>query len=79
MQVWYSVMSVVLRFPPLDGESLTDISDNNAHKVAVLSILEDLVMEEVVSEPTALLPEKCQDNCADHVNSEVVGHYGAGD
>lgn len=74
VQVGHGVVGVMLGLPPLNREALEEISDDNACKVAVKAVLEDLVVKEVVCEPSALLPEEAHDHSADHVDSEVGRH-----
>ena len=58
MQVRHGVVRVVLGLPPLHGEALEQITDDNAHHISVGTVLEHLVMQEVVGQPAALLPEQ---------------------
>jgi hypothetical protein len=61
MNVRRSVVSVVLILPPGGRETLADTSEESSEEVSPEAILEDLVMQEIVGEPTALLPEDSQD------------------
>ena len=51
------MMMVMFILPPCFGEALKDISDEDSNEVVVESVLEYLVMEEIVSKPATLLPE----------------------
>lgn len=62
-----SVMSVVLVLPPRRGETLADTSQEGTEQVAPETVLEDLVVQKVVGEPAALLPEETQDGGRDNV------------
>lgn len=61
MNVGRSVVGVVLILPPGGRETLADTSEESSEEVSPEAILEDLVVQEVVGEPTALLPEESQD------------------
>lgn len=77
VQVGHGVVGVVLGFPPLDGEALADVADEDSHQVAIGTGLEHLVMQEIVRQPAALLPEQGQQDGTDHVDREIGGHGGA--
>lgn len=75
VQVGYGMMSVVLVLPPGEGESLPHISDHQPDAVAINSILEDLMMNKVVRQPSALLPEERKHTGRESVHGEAIeGH-----
>merc|ERR1712216_940613 len=57
VQVRDGVVAGVLVLPPLHGVALHEVAPEDSHEVTVLAALEDLMMEEVVCQPSALLPE----------------------
>ena len=65
-------MSVVLVLPPLDRISLHEITPKDAEQVTVLSLLENLVMQKVVRQPSALLEEESQQDGSYHVDGRRV-------
>lgn len=69
-------MRVVLGLPPLHGEALEQVADEQTHEIAVEAILKHLVMQEVVCEPPALLPEETQDESTNHIPRKTVGGNG---
>ena len=80
VEVGDGVVSVVLVLPPLHAVSLHEVAPEDADEVAILALLEDLVVEEVVGEPAALLPEKSEEEGAAEMHGERVGevHHGDG-
>ncbi|KAF9367640.1 hypothetical protein CPB97_005482 [Podila verticillata] len=67
VDVGSGVVSVVLVLPPRRGETLADTSQEGAEQVTPETIMEDLVVQKVVGEPAALLPEETQDGSRDNV------------
>jgi hypothetical protein len=56
--IWYCMMFIVLALPPVNREALQDRANEVAESIIQATILEHLVMEEVVSKPAGLLPCK---------------------
>ena len=56
-----SMVPTHLVFPPLDRVSLAKVSKEDSGVVAVLSLLEDLMMQVVVAQPAALLKEQTEE------------------
>lgn len=54
------VVMVVLIFPPRDREALPDVADHDTNQVVEGAVGEDLVVQEIVGEPAALLPEQAE-------------------
>jgi hypothetical protein len=79
VEVGHGVVGVVLGLPPVHGEALPEVTDNDTGEVTIFAVLENLVMEEIVSEPTTLLPEKAEDDGANQVDNDVVGIDSTGD
>lgn len=61
MNVRRSVVGVVLILPPGGRETLANTSEEGSKEVSPEAILEDLMMQEIVGKPAALLPEETQD------------------
>mmetsp|Transcript_9771 Transcript_9771/g.28690 ORF Transcript_9771/g.28690 Transcript_9771/m.28690 type:complete len:569 (-) Transcript_9771:44-1750(-) len=80
VEVRHRVVRVVLVFPPGNVEALPDVTNHHASEVAEAAVLEDLVVQEVVREPAALLPEERKEKRAHKVHVEVirVEHEGPG-
>lgn len=51
-------MQVVLVFPPCDAEPLAHVPEEEPGRVVVGALLEQLVVEDVMGQPAALLPEE---------------------
>merc|ERR1719231_1444590 len=68
-------MGVVLGFPPLDRESLEEIADNDTSEITICSILEYLMVEKIVREPTTSLPKETKNQCTNHMNHEGIRKY----
>ena len=79
VEVGHRVVGVVLGLPPLDGEALEDVAHEDAHHVSVGAGLEHLVVQEVVRQPAALLPEETQEKGANEVDGDRVEGGGAVD
>ena len=79
VEVGHGVVAVVLVLPPLHAVSLHEVAPEDADEVSVLALLEDLVVEEVVGEPSALLPEEAEEEGAADVHGEGVGAVDHGD
>mmetsp|Transcript_31935 Transcript_31935/g.46423 ORF Transcript_31935/g.46423 Transcript_31935/m.46423 type:complete len:317 (-) Transcript_31935:519-1469(-) len=58
VQVRHGMVTIVLILPPLHRVSLHQISPKDTSNISVGSAFEHLMMEEIVSQPTALLPEQ---------------------
>jgi len=58
VDVGNGVVLVVLLLPPVDREALEDVADEETSPVVVLAVLKHLVVQKVVCEPAALLPEE---------------------
>mmetsp|Transcript_47049 Transcript_47049/g.112802 ORF Transcript_47049/g.112802 Transcript_47049/m.112802 type:complete len:333 (+) Transcript_47049:691-1689(+) len=52
------VVGVVLVLPPLNGEALRDVADDQAEEIADVAVVEHLVVQEIMRQPAALLPEQ---------------------
>mmetsp|Transcript_18141 Transcript_18141/g.27581 ORF Transcript_18141/g.27581 Transcript_18141/m.27581 type:complete len:243 (-) Transcript_18141:150-878(-) len=75
------MVSVVLILPPLHGETLHKISPENSDQITILTLLEDLVVKEVMGKPPALLPEQSQQESRSDVHGHAIrvvdhGHSG---
>ena len=79
MEVGHGVVAVVLVLPPLHAVSLHEVAPEDTDEVSVLALLEDLVVEEVVGEPAALLPEEAEEKGAADVHGEGVREVDHGD
>ena len=73
VKVGYRVVPIVLVLPPLHGVPLHEVPPEDAAEVTVLALLEDLMVEEVVSEPATLLPEEAHDEGGGDVDEGVGG------
>lgn len=58
--VWHSMVCVVLALPPVHRESLEDVAEEKPKCIVHAAIIEDLVMKEIMSQPSRLLPCKAQ-------------------
>mmetsp|Transcript_3616 Transcript_3616/g.7877 ORF Transcript_3616/g.7877 Transcript_3616/m.7877 type:complete len:221 (-) Transcript_3616:206-868(-) len=67
------MVAVVLVLPPLHGVALHEVTPEDAGEVAILALLENLVVEEVVGEPTTLLPEHAKEEGGPKMHGEGVG------
>mmetsp|Transcript_188 Transcript_188/g.795 ORF Transcript_188/g.795 Transcript_188/m.795 type:complete len:495 (+) Transcript_188:1417-2901(+) len=72
VEVGDGVVLVVLVLPPGHVEALPDVADHDAREVAEAAVLEHLVVEEIVGEPAALLPEDREHDSGKHVHQEAV-------
>mmetsp|Transcript_26907 Transcript_26907/g.48927 ORF Transcript_26907/g.48927 Transcript_26907/m.48927 type:complete len:85 (-) Transcript_26907:491-745(-) len=79
MKVGDGVVSVVLVLPPLHGITLHKISPEDSDHVTVLALAENLVVKEVMSEPSALLPEKSKKESGSNVHGDGVRERNHGD
>lgn len=50
------MVGIVLALPPINAEALEDISDQMPEDVVDSAVTEHLVVQEVVGEPSRLLP-----------------------
>lgn len=60
-------------FPPCDGEALADVSEKVADQVVVGAVLEHLVVEKVVGQPSALLPKGANEDGRKEGRKNVLG------
>lgn len=65
------VVRVVLVGPPRDGEALGKISPEVSHHVSDATIGKDLVVEDFVAEPAALLEKHAENNGGGSAGGEV--------
>lgn len=55
------MVKIMLLLPPTHRETLTDIPEKVARKIVVFSVLEDLMVQQIMGEPAALLPEEAEE------------------
>lgn len=67
------VVVVVLVLPPSDGETLPDVADHDAEHVVDSPVLKDLMVQKVVGEPAALLPEQAEQECRQQKRTPLPG------
>jgi len=72
-KVGHGVMSVVLVLPPGHREALEYIADHDPREIAVCSLFENLMVQEVMGQPPALLPEEGEDEGREHLNRQGLG------
>mmetsp|Transcript_30607 Transcript_30607/g.63925 ORF Transcript_30607/g.63925 Transcript_30607/m.63925 type:complete len:432 (-) Transcript_30607:180-1475(-) len=72
VQVGNSVVSIVLVLPPLHRVTLHEVTPEDTSPVSILSLAEDLVVQEIVSQPPRLLEEETNQQSTTHVNHCVV-------
>lgn len=75
VQVGHSVVGVVLVLPPGSAEALHHVAPEHATHVAQEAVLEYLVVQKVVRQPSALLPEDGQQEGAGKPHPERVAHH----
>ena len=77
VEVRDGVVTVVLVLPPLHGVTLHDTTPEESRVVTVSASLVDLVVQEVVRQPSALLEEKSHPQGGSNVNKSVLreGHH----
>jgi hypothetical protein len=66
------MVSVVLVLPPLDGESLHEISPKQTSVISIGSCLVDLVVKKVMRQPPALLEEEAHEGRSEELDSGAV-------
>ena len=73
VKVRNGMVTVVLVLPPLDRVSLHEVAPEDSHEVTILALSEDLVVQEVMGKPTALLKEQSHQQSRDDVQRNGIG------
>jgi len=58
VKVGHSVVPIVLILPPRDGETLHEVTPEKSYHISIQTVFEHLMVQEVMRQPSALLPEK---------------------
>lgn len=66
---------VVLVLPPIDREALEDVTYHDAEHVVNIAVHEHLVVEKVMSQPAALLPEQRHQEGGDEKDRPKAGEH----
>mmetsp|Transcript_30350 Transcript_30350/g.90453 ORF Transcript_30350/g.90453 Transcript_30350/m.90453 type:complete len:238 (+) Transcript_30350:469-1182(+) len=67
------MVAIVLVLPPLHRVALHEVAPEDTHEITILPLLEDLVVEEVMREPTTLLPEESHEEGRPNVDGNRIG------
>mmetsp|Transcript_25331 Transcript_25331/g.58214 ORF Transcript_25331/g.58214 Transcript_25331/m.58214 type:complete len:500 (+) Transcript_25331:38-1537(+) len=82
VQVGHGVVTIVLVLPPLHRVSLHEVSPKDSSPIPVLSLAKDLVVQEIVCQPTRLLEKETNQQGRRKVDGGIVrnvhGGHGGG-